>query len=130
MAPSTSTWDFDSYLAEQQRNHEDHEVRREQTFQRVLSALGGPVADPPTLPLDVLNAWDAHNGKVVTTELEAKKAKKQQMKVMLGWSQVWCCRSGDALFLILTVEDLLSRPLLTSKTMHLSCIVVVLDKGF
>ncbi|CAM9878211.1 unnamed protein product [Ascophyllum nodosum] len=80
VAPSTSTWDFDSYLAEQQRNHEDHEVRREQTFQRVLSALGGPVADPPTLPLDVLNAWDAHNGKVVTTELEAKKAKKQQMK--------------------------------------------------
>lgn len=82
-APSDALWTFETMLVEQRRKEVQHEARKECTFRRVLSALGGPAADTGAadtagLPPNVLLAWEARNEKLA---VEAKNTQLRQQKL-------------------------------------------------
>ena len=80
--PPDSSWTFEAMLKEQRRKEVQHEAQRERTFQRVLSALGGPTGDAADLPPNVVSAWEARNEKLVT---EAENTKLRQQKLKVCW---------------------------------------------
>lgn len=80
--PDTN-WSFDAFLKEQRQQEMQHEAQKERTFNRVLSALGGPAADAADLPPDVRLAWEARNSKLTTATNKAEEI-QQQLKVDSG----------------------------------------------
>lgn len=77
---SDSNRTFDSILEEQRSKEKQLEARKECTFRRVLSALGGPAMDSASLPPDVLLAWETRNEKIAIAEEKAKQT-QQKLKV-------------------------------------------------
>lgn len=77
---SDSDRTFDSILDEQRSKEKQLEARKECTFQRVLSALGGPTMASASLPPDVLLAWETRNEKIAIAEEKAKET-RQKLKV-------------------------------------------------
>lgn len=72
---SDSNRTFDSILEEQRSKEKQLQARKECTFQRVLSALGGPAMDSASLPPDVLLAWETRNEKIAIAEEKAKETR-------------------------------------------------------
>lgn len=85
-AMSDSNRTFDSILEEQRSKEKQLDARKESTFRRVLSALGGPAMDHAALPADVLLAWETRNEKLTIAEEKAKET-QQKLKVR--------CRTAD-----------------------------------
>lgn len=73
-------WDFKGFLEEQRRKEVQHDHRKNEAFQKVLSALGGngDVSGAPELPPEIVRAWVTRNEKI---SAEAENAQKRQQKL-------------------------------------------------
>lgn len=78
----SSPWSFDAFLRDQEQKELQHEARKEQTFQRVLSALGGPTKIETELPPDVLLAWESRKDKK-TPNFENDQRRKRELEVCI-----------------------------------------------
>lgn len=71
-----SKWSFDSFIRELKEKEEKHKARKECTFRKVLSSLGGPEKDgtPSTceLPLSIVNAWQTRSDGMALAEAKAR----------------------------------------------------------
>lgn len=75
---SEPDWSFESFVQDQRSIEKKHEAHKESTFQKVLSALGGPTADAAELSPDVLLAWKKRKDSLAKVEANAEERRNKR----------------------------------------------------
>lgn len=71
-----SEWSFDLFIRELSEKEQKHEARKERTFRKVLSSLGGPENDETSmageLPPSILRAWQTRGNDMALAKAKAR----------------------------------------------------------